>query len=144
MEKIDFSKFNKGIFMINAVGIVYNKKLGKVLIGKREKDPYVESLFWSFPGGRIDYNNEIEDSLKEAIKKKTGIDVRVKEIIFARITPEIDRKQAILYYYCETEQEKPSASDSFVEVKWVDSKECKNYFTTSVHPNIIKFLDKLK
>jgi len=36
------------------------------------------------------------------------------------------------------------AQESFVEVKWVNPKECKNYFTTSVHPAVIKFLEDLK
>ncbi len=96
METIDFSKFSKGIFMINMVGIIYNKKLGKVLIGKRENDSYVKELSWSFPGGRIDYSRDIEDSLKSDIMKKTGVNAIIKKIVFARITPEIERKQAIL------------------------------------------------
>ena len=144
MEEIDFSKFSKGIFMINLRGIVYNKNLGKVLIGKRENDSYVKKLSWCFPGGRAHYNEELEQSLKDEIKKKTGINVRIKKLIFARITPEIERKQAILYYYCETKDETLIANESFVDVKWVLPAECKDYFTTSIHPEIIKFLEKLK
>ena len=144
MGETDFSKFDKGIFLVNVLGIIYNPKLKKILIGRREADPYVLKLSWGFPGGRPTYDREIEDSLKEEIKKKTGLEVEIKEIIFARITPEIKRKQILFYYYCETEQEKAEAGEKFVEVKWIKPSEYRKYFKTSVHPKISKFLKSLK
>jgi|SRR3989344_5593185 len=143
-EEIDFSKFDRGIFMINLVGIIYNPKIKKILIGRREKDPYVPELGWCFPGGRPSYDRELGESLKDEIKKKTGLEVEVKDLIFARITPEIKRKQVIVYYYCETRQEEIKAGEKFVDVKWIFPGEYKNYFQTSVHQKIAKFLRGLR
>lgn len=142
-EKIDFTKFERGIFMINVVGIIYNPKIRKILIGRREKDSYVSELRWCFPGGRPAYDRDLEESLKDEIKKKTGLEIKVKDLIYARNTPEIE-KQVIIYYYCETRQEKIKAGEKFVEVKWIKAREYKNYFKTSVHPKIDKFLRSLK
>ena len=143
MEDIDFSKFSKGIFMINLVAIVYNPDIKKMIIGRREQDQFVPELTWSFPGGRPTYDRDLEDSLKDEIKKKTGLEAEIKKIIFARITPELNGKQIIIYYYCETSQNKAKAGEKFSEVKWILPKEYKEYFKTSIHPEIRGFLKGL-
>jgi len=144
VEKIDFSKFEKGIFMVNLVGIVYNKHMKKMIIGKRENDPYIEELSWAFPGARASYDKDLWESLRLDIKKKAGINAEIKKLIFARITPEIKRKQIILYYYCETSEENLTPGGTFKEVKWASPAEFKDYFTTSVNPEIADFLNNLK
>lgn len=129
--------------MINLVAIVYNKKLNKILIGRRTKDQFIKQLSWSFPGGRPEYSQDLEMSLKQEIRKKTGINsIEIENIIFARITPEIEN-QAIIYYYCETEQKEIKAGEKFIEVKWIDAKDYKKYFKTSIHKKIISFLREL-
>lgn len=142
-EKIDFNQFDRGIFIINLVGIIYNTKNKKILIGRREKDVYVPELTWGFPGGRPAYDKTLEESLTEEIKKKTGLKAEIKKIIFARITPEIQGKQILIYYYCETKQENARAGEKFVEIKWISPKEYKNYFKTSIAAEISKFLNSL-
>lgn len=65
--------------MVNILGIVFDPQTKKILIGKRENDPYIEDLSWSFPGGRAGYVNELEDYLKFEIKKKTNLEIAVKK-----------------------------------------------------------------
>lgn len=140
--EIDLTKLDRGAFMVNLVGIIYNPKTKKILIGKRENDEHVPELSWAFPGGRPAYNKDLEDSLKQEIKKKTGLDADVREVILARITPEIEN-QIIIYYYCEAEG-KGKVGDKFKEIKWINPKEYLSYFKTSIHPKIIKLLENLK
>jgi len=141
---VNFGRIDKGIFMINLVAIIYNPKTKKILIGRREKDEYVPELGWSFPGGRPAYDRDLEESLKDEIMKKTNVNVSVKSIIFARITPEIERKQIIIYYYCETKDKEAKAGEKFSEVKWIPPQEYKKYFTTSVNEKIARFLEELR
>lgn len=144
MEDIGFDKFDKGIFIVNVLAIIYNKKLKKIVIGRRENDLFIPKISWTFPGGRPRYDQKIEESLRDEIKKKTGINkLEIKNIVFMRITPEIKRKQILIYYYCETEQEKIKAGEKFVEIKWIYPKEYKDYFTTSVNTKIANFLNNL-
>ena len=136
-----WEKFTKGVFLVNALGIVYNKKTGKILIGKREKDPYVPELTWGFPGGRPKYGEGLELGLKREIKIKTNIDVEVKDIILLRI-PEENKEFLLVYYYCEGGgKEKPG--EKFIEVKWIYPKEIKKYFATSVDKQVLDFLNKI-
>ena len=80
---MEWKQFNKGVFLVNVLGIVYNSKK-QILIGRRENDKYIKELTWCFPGGRPGYKEDLENYLKQEIKKKTNLDVNVKKVIFAK------------------------------------------------------------
>jgi len=142
MAKLSLAEFDKGVFLVNVLGLVYNPKTKKLLIGRRENDPYVKELSWSFLGGRPTYGKSLEDSLVKEIKIKTGVKVKVRTIILARI-PKENKQFLLLYYLCETNQTKIKAGEKFVEVKWIKPKEIQKYFKTSIHPQLLKFLKVL-
>jgi len=135
--------FEYGIFMVNCLGIIYNPKTNKVLIGRRENDPYLKELKWCFPGGRPKHDEELEQGLIREIKIKTGLKVKAGEVIFAKTYPE-KRQLLSIYYKCEVIGGVEKAGESFVEIKWVNPEEVKNYFTTSLHSKILKYLLSLK
>ncbi len=141
---MDLSKFDRGVFLVNLLAIIYSPKTRKILIGKRENDPHIKELSWVFPGGRPGYEKDLEHYLQKEIKEKTGVDVNVKDAVFAKTYPE-KREFLSVYYYCECEltsgEEKPGGN--LVELKWVKPREVENYFTTSLHPRILEYLKTL-
>jgi len=139
---MDWKQFDRGVFLVNVLGIIYNPKTRQILIGKREDDPYIKELSWCFPGGRPGYNNDIEFYLKHEIKIKTGLEVDVKKVIFAKTYPE-KREFLSIYYYCEVSGGKEKAGEKFVELKWVKPSDVQKYFTTSLHPRLLDFLKTL-
>jgi ADP-ribose pyrophosphatase YjhB (NUDIX family) len=144
MRKFDLNEFNKGVFLVNVLVVLYNPKTKMILIGRREKDPYVKKLSWCFPGGRPSYKEDLEYYLKTEVKKKTNLNINIKKLIFAKTYPE-NRKFLSLYYIAEAKNiGKEKAGEKFVEIKWIKSLEVKKYFTTSIHPEIIKILKMLK
>jgi len=40
-------------FEVIVLGIIFNPKEKKILIGKRENDPEIKELTWYFPGGKL-------------------------------------------------------------------------------------------
>ena len=64
-------KFDKGLFLVNVLGIIFDIKTKKILIGRRENDPNLKNLTWCFPGGRPDYGEGLEEGLIRQIKIKT-------------------------------------------------------------------------
>ncbi len=136
--------FKKGIFLVNLLGIVYNPKTRLVLIGRRENDPYFEGLSWVFPGGRPGYEKDLELHLAEGIKEKTGLDIEIKDVVFAKTYPE-KREFLSVYYYCECHLlgGEERLGGSLIELKWVRPNEVKNYFTTSLHPKLLEYLKTL-
>jgi ADP-ribose pyrophosphatase YjhB (NUDIX family) len=144
MKKLDWKEFDRGVFLVNCLAIVYNPKTRKILIGRFEKDPYVKKLIWRFPGGRPIYSKSLEDSLKLEVKKKTNLRIKIKKLVLARI-PEENSRFLLLYYLAEPlNAGKEKAGEKFVEIKWVKPKEARKIFTTSLHPEISKLLKKLK
>lgn len=136
-------EFDRGVFLVNVLGIVFNPKTRKILIGKREKDPYVPKLGWCFPGGRPEYGKDMENELKREIKKKTGLNVESLGAIFARAVPE-KKEFLLIYYLCEVTGGKEKSGEKFKEIKWVKPEELQKYFTTSFHPKLKEYILNLK
>ena len=139
---MEWQEFEKGVFLVSLLGILYNPKTRKILIGKRENDPYIKERSWVFPGTKPSYEHDLEVYLKEGIKSKTGLDIEIKKTVFAKTYPE-KREFLSVYYYCEVTGGKEKAGDTLVDVKWVKPTEVKKFFTTSLHPKVFDFLKTL-
>lgn len=140
---MDWTKFDRGVYVVNCLAILYDPKTKKILIGRRENDPHIKELSWCFPGGRPRYEEELEEGLKREVKTKTGLDINIKKIIFAKTYPE-KREFLSIYYHCEVIKGKENAGELFKEVKWIDIQEIKKYFTTSLHKKVFEYLLTLK
>jgi len=144
MTEFNWNEFDRGVFLVNCLAIVYDSKTRKILIGRREGDKYIKNLSWTFPGGRPAYSEDIEDYLKLEIKKKTNLDVRIKKIVFAKTYPEDRRFLSVYYLVKPTNIGKEKAGEKFTEIMWIKPTEVTKFFTTSVHPEIMKILKKLE
>ena len=140
---INWNEFDKGVFLVNVLAVVYNPKTRLILIGRRERDPYIKNLSWTFPGGRPAYSAELEDYLRNQVKIKTGLEVKINKVFFAKTYPE-KREFLSIYYFCESSVGEVNAGEKFVEVKWVKPTEVQNYFTTSLHPKVLEFLKSIE
>lgn len=140
---MDWPIFDRGVFLVNVLAVVYDPKRKKVIIGRRENDLFIKRLTWSLPGGRPGYRKSIEHYLKIEIMKKTGLRVEVKKVIFSRTVPSKNMFLNI-YYYCEPIDGDPKPGDKFLELKWVDPKQIKKYFKfPPPDPRLLKFLEGL-
>ena len=140
---MDWSRFEKGVFLVNVLAIVYDPETKKILIGKRERDPYIKELSWCFPGGRPGYKEDLETYLGEEIRKKTGLQVEVEKLVFAKTYPE-KREFLSIYYLTKTSGGEEKAEEKLVELKWIKPSEVQKYFTTSLHPKVLEFLKTLE
>ena len=140
---MEWDKFERGVYLINCLAIIQHPKTKKILIGRRENDPHIKELSWCFPGGRPRYEEELEEGLRREVKTKTGVDINIKKIIFAKTYPE-KREFLSIYYHAEVVGGKEKAGELFTEVKWIEIKEIKNYFTTSLHKKVLEYLFGLK
>lgn len=125
------------------LGIIYNPKDKKILIGKREDDPYLSKLTWCFPGGTPKLDEELEDALIRTIKEKTGLEVANLGTIFAKTYSE-KRDFLAIYYLCEKISGEEKFLGDFKEIKWVSPEELENHFTTSFHPHLKEYILNLK
>ncbi|MEK6906556.1 MAG: NUDIX domain-containing protein [Nanoarchaeota archaeon] len=130
-------------FNIALIGVIFDTKTKKILIGKRENDPYISNLTWYFPGGKLDHNKGIDKTLKEKIKLKTGCEVKNLGTIFIETSPE--KKDLILVYFlCEVFKGKEKAGGDMIELKWVKPEDLEKHFTTSFHTRLKEYIMNLK
>lgn len=132
----------KDTFQVILLGIIYDPKKKKILIGRRENDQYIKELSWCFPGGSLD-ENDIEKCLEKKIKLKTGLEVSNLGSVFSKTYPE-KRDLLAVYYLCEVVKGKEKHGDDLKELKWVSPEELENYFTTSFHPHLKEYILNLK
>lgn len=143
MTNLNWAQFDKGVFLVNVLGIIYNPQTKMILIGRRENDPNLKELTWVFPGGRPDYASELEDSLNSIMKAQTGLNVKIEKIVFAKIYPE-KREFLSVYYLSAPVGGAERAGGKLVELKWVKPNEVEDYFTTSIHPKLLEYLKTLE
>lgn len=126
-------------FNVIVLGIVFNPSTRKILIGRRENDPHIKELTWCFPGGRVEVDEDVNQTLKREIKLKTGCEVKNLGSIFSRVAPE-NKEFFQVYFLCEVLKGEEKPADDLVELKWVDPSEVESYFITSLHRKLKSYL----
>jgi len=122
-------------FEVVVLGVIYDPRNKKVLIGKRFPDKHIKNLTWAFPGGKIHEGEDVDQALKRNIKKKTGLEIENVGALFTRIPEEKD-DLLLIFFLTEAFGGELKADGDFEQLKWVHPKEMENHFTTSMHPKL--------
>lgn len=136
-------KKGKSPFHVILLGIIFDPKKKKILIGRRENDADIPQLTWGFPEGRLRHGDDIDKILKRGVKTKTGYDVKNLGAIFSKTYPE-QKDLLAIYFLCEVFGGEAKPSDDFIELKWVSPEELEKYFTTSFHSRLKEYIMSLK
>ena len=124
------SKFDN--FNVILLGVIFDPKTRKILIGRRENDPHIPELTWCFPGDFLNKEEDLDKSLKKRIKETTGYDVKNLGSIFTKVSPE-KKDFLLVYFLCEVFSGEEKPGKDFVELKWVSPEDVEKHFTTSFH-----------
>lgn len=130
-------------FKIVVLGIVYDTKRKKILIGRRENDPHVPQLKWTPPGGRVAHGEDIEKALKAKVKEQTGLKVESLGNIFSMI-PKEKRDFVLILHLCEVVGGKEKVGGNLKEIKWVSPDALDDHFTIAYHPHLKEYISNLK
>ena len=130
-------------FKVLLLGVIFDPKEKKILIGKRKKDPYTPKSSWVFPGGDANYEEDIDKTLKKHVKKQTGFDIKNHGSIFVKTYPQKGNLLAI-YFFCEINKGNMKEGDLLTELKWVKSNEIEEYFGCAFHTRLKEYIDSIK
>lgn len=130
-------------FNVILLGIVFDPAKKKILIGRRENDPFVPKLKWTPPGGRVNHGEDLEKELIAKIKIQTGYNIENLGNIFSMV-PEEKKDNLLLLYLCEVTGGKEKVGGNLKELKWVDPEELDDYFTIAYHPHLREYILNLK
>jgi len=129
-------------FEVIVIGIIFDSQKKKVLIGKRKEGQGADILGWCFPGGRLTPGDDIDKSLKERVKLKTGYSVKNIGTFFSRTHPEKPGLVSVSFLTTVFEGEE-MPGDDIVELKWIKVDEIENYFKIPLHKKLKEFLFEL-
>lgn len=152
-ENLDLAKILKTYWILRSqmdleivfigLAVIVNKK-GEILIGARkDKDAWVKNLSWGFPSGQMK-SLDFAGNLKERVKSKTNLEIRINSLISARVHPDAGFKKTQIvafYFYCSpVNNTPPKPIKDIKELKWVKPEDVFKYFTTSTSDEVTKFL----
>ena len=127
-----------------ALAVIFDTERKKILITKRKVPAHITERVWCFPGGKIDYDDELEKLLEEKIREKLGLRVASLGSIFAETHSRDSGRLFSVYYLCEYIEGNEKLNEEFVEVKWVSPEEIEEHFGSDLHPALKEYLLELK
>jgi hypothetical protein len=107
----------KDLFYIKIVGIIFDTKTKKILIGKNQGDEK-----YSFLEGNLIQNKELDLVLKETVTGKTGYSVHNLGSIYSENMLQ-DLKKVKLHFLCEVKSGEEKPGENVEELLWVKPSE---------------------
>lgn len=122
---------------------------GKFLLIQRSKDDSWSPGMWEFPGGKIDFGQDINDALKREVKEETGLDISVKEPLFfwdqdIEVEKYKDKVLVNLYFVCEAPLNgKVTLSEEHDDSMWLDFHALKQ-LKNSLASHTLEVIERLE
>ena len=73
-------KPGKDFIGVGCGAFILNEK-GQVLMMKRNENCQNSAGYWSIPGGKVEFNERVEDAVVREIKEEIGVDIEVIKLI---------------------------------------------------------------
>ena len=106
-------------FNVKIIGILFNPKERKILIGKNKGDEY-----FSFVDGELKYDEELDQGLKRVTKEKTGHVIHNLGTIYANNMIEGKNTDTLeLYFLCEINGGEEKRGEDVEEIRWIKANE---------------------
>ncbi len=116
-------------------------KDGQVLLVKRGQDP--EKGLWGTPGGFVDWDETVEDTVVREVKEETSLDVKNLKLVGVFSSPKRHPKQVINLVYLVEAVGDLKHSDDAIDVKWFDLNKLPDRLAFDHKQNIIEALKLL-
>jgi 8-oxo-dGTP diphosphatase len=115
-----YTKQNK-LHIVSAVAVIRNDA-GRYLVLKRHEREIAYPGMYTFPGGKVEGNESIEETLAEEIREEAGLQMKPGKILLkdkSFIRPD-DQTVKVFSYLCEVESTEPvTISEDFTDYKWI-------------------------
>ena len=118
------------------------EKGGKILVAQRKADCAREALRWEFPGGKVEYGETPQESLRREIKEELGIQIDVGEPFCASSAVSGGMHIVLLVFRAGVSGGEPRAID-VKDWRWVRKDELGGFdWAAADAPVVRKLLDE--
>ena len=124
-----------GKFHVRVIGIIFNPKERKILIGKNKGDKN-----YSFVDGELKYEEELNSGLKRVTKEKTGYDISNLGSIFAGLRK---KDELAIYFLCEIKNGKEIRGAKVEKIRWVKAKEIEKLINEKLPGKLKEYLNSI-
>ena len=100
------------------------EKSGKILLQKRS---FVHRGKWALPGGKVEYGEMVEDTVKREVKEETNLDVSPIDILGSYSHPDRDPRMHVvsIVFVCDYVKGELKKNYESINLKWFNPKELK-------------------
>jgi len=122
-------------FKIILIGVIFDPKTRKILIGKNKDDEN-----YSFLEGNLTCDEELDISIKSIAKEKTGYVVHNLGTIYARNNIENDKEKLEIYFLCEATEGSEKPGENVEELKWIKPSEIAEYINGEMPSRLKEYI----
>lgn len=116
------------LHIVAVVAVIRNPE-GKYLVLKRSEREIAYPGMYTFPGGKIEGNDTVEETLAKEVKEEAGLTLKPGKILLkdkSFVRPDNQTVKAFSYL-CEVEYHEPvKISGDFTDYKWVSMEDLKD------------------
>ena len=120
------TKANK-LHIVAVVAVVRNSE-GKYLVLKRSEREIAYPGMYTFPGGKVEDNDTVEETLVKEVEEEAGMKLKQGKILLkdkSFIRPD-GQTVKVFSYLCEVEDaSKVTISDDFTDYRWITVRDLK-------------------
>ena len=128
------------LHIVTAVAVIRNPE-GKYLLLKRHKNEVAYPGMYTFPGGKVEGNDTIEETLVKEVEEEAGLKLKPGKILLKDKTYlRPDGQTAKFFsYLCEVENFEPvTISDEFTNYQWVSRDDLKKIPHVGVEDELVR------
>lgn len=118
-------------------GIVLHQ--GRILLLQRSDEDDIGSGTWECVGGKLEFGEDLRESLEREILEEAGISVKAGKLLYATTFKTHEWRQVvILTYLCTTQNSDVVLSLEHKNSKWATAREAKNLLSKPIFDDIKK------
>lgn len=125
-------------FYIKIVGIIFDTKTRKILIGKNKRDNK-----YSFLEGNLNHTEELDACLKRTVTEKTGYSVHNLGSIYAE-NMLADKNKVKLHFLCEVKAGEQNPGENVEELIWVKPSEVEGKLQVDLPSRLHEYITNLE
>jgi ADP-ribose pyrophosphatase YjhB (NUDIX family) len=122
-------------FKIKIIGILFEPKSRKILIGKNQGDKK-----YSFLEGELNYKEELDKCLKRVAKEKTGYKVHNLGAVYVKNKIKNQKDILEMYFLCEATEGKEKKGKKVEELKWIFPKNIEKELKEKFPPRLKEYI----